>query len=138
MAARDDLPPVSAPPVRPWLAPGIAPAAVTGVVIAAYTLVDGVGVRLSGNALGYTGWLFLVQGWLVIAATRLAYGRGFTVAMRRSAPAGPGRTGGKGAPPRTFDPGGRVVRPWPAAGGRRHGAREHPPATEEPPARTAR
>jgi drug/metabolite transporter (DMT)-like permease len=29
-------------------------------VIVAYTLVDGVGVRLSGNPAGYTGWLFFL------------------------------------------------------------------------------
>ncbi|HEY3888663.1 MAG TPA: hypothetical protein VGL73_08815, partial [Caulobacteraceae bacterium] len=34
----------------------------TGVFVAAYTLTDGVGARLSGNAQSYTAWLFLVQG----------------------------------------------------------------------------
>lgn len=34
----------------------------TGVFIAAYTLTDGVGARLSGHAQSYTAWLFLVQG----------------------------------------------------------------------------
>jgi len=34
----------------------------TGLAIASYTLVDGLGVRQSGTALGYTGWLFLLQG----------------------------------------------------------------------------
>jgi drug/metabolite transporter (DMT)-like permease len=33
-----------------------------GVFIAAYTLTDGVGARLSGHAQSYTAWLFLVQG----------------------------------------------------------------------------
>ena len=34
----------------------------TGVFVAAYTLTDGVGARLSGHAQSYTAWLFLVQG----------------------------------------------------------------------------
>ena len=40
----------------------IAAALATGVLIAGYTVVDGVGVRHSGTALGYTTWLFLLQG----------------------------------------------------------------------------
>src|SRR5690349_4736949 len=40
----------------------IAAALLTGVTIAAYTTVDGLGVRLAGTAAGYTGWLFLLQG----------------------------------------------------------------------------
>ena len=40
----------------------IAAAVATGVLIAGYTVVDGVGVRHSGTALGYTTWLFLLQG----------------------------------------------------------------------------
>lgn len=34
----------------------------TGVFIAAYTLVDGIGARLSGHALAYTVWLFALDG----------------------------------------------------------------------------
>jgi drug/metabolite transporter (DMT)-like permease len=37
-------------------------AVATGVAIAAYTVLDGVGVRRSGSVLGYVGWLFLLQG----------------------------------------------------------------------------
>jgi drug/metabolite transporter (DMT)-like permease len=44
-------------------------AVATGVFVAAYTLTDGVGARLSGNAQSYTAWLFLVQG----AAMPLVY-----------------------------------------------------------------
>jgi drug/metabolite transporter (DMT)-like permease len=33
----------------------------TGLTIAAYTTVDGVGVRASGSSLGYIGWLMLLQ-----------------------------------------------------------------------------
>jgi drug/metabolite transporter (DMT)-like permease len=42
--------------------PAIAAAVLTGVVIAAYTTVDGLGVRSAGTVAGYTGWLFLLQG----------------------------------------------------------------------------
>lgn len=37
-------------------------AVLTGVTIAAYTIVDGLGVRASGNALAYIGWLNVVEG----------------------------------------------------------------------------
>jgi phosphonate utilization associated putative membrane protein len=37
------------------------------VIIASYTLVDGAGVRLSGNAACYVAWMFLVQGPIFIA-----------------------------------------------------------------------
>lgn len=42
--------------------PAIAAAVLTGVAIAAYTTVDGLGVRNAGTVAGYTGWLFLLQG----------------------------------------------------------------------------
>jgi drug/metabolite transporter (DMT)-like permease len=47
-------------------------AAATGVFIAGYTLIDGLGVRTSGNALGYIVWLHLIQGpWgIALAAWR--------------------------------------------------------------------
>jgi drug/metabolite transporter (DMT)-like permease len=37
-------------------------AVATGLAIAAYTVVDGAGVRASGTALGYTGWLIALMG----------------------------------------------------------------------------
>ena len=40
----------------------IAAAVLTGVSIAGYTTVDGLGVRHAGTSVGYTGWLFLLQG----------------------------------------------------------------------------
>jgi drug/metabolite transporter (DMT)-like permease len=40
----------------------VAFAAATGVMIAAYTVTDGLGVRRAGNALAYAAWLFLFQG----------------------------------------------------------------------------
>jgi drug/metabolite transporter (DMT)-like permease len=42
--------------------PAIAAAVLTGVVIAAYTTLDGVGVRRADSVAGYVGWLFLLQG----------------------------------------------------------------------------
>ncbi|MFJ8083667.1 EamA family transporter [Streptomyces sp. NPDC096205] len=43
-----------------WAAVGAALA--TGMSIAAYTVVDGLGVRASGSALGYTAWLMIAEG----------------------------------------------------------------------------
>jgi drug/metabolite transporter (DMT)-like permease len=43
-------------------------AIVVSVLIAAYTVVDGLGVRQSGSVLGYTGFLSLGQGVLTVAA----------------------------------------------------------------------
>lgn len=43
-------------------------ALLTGLAIAAYTVVDGVGVRRSGSTLGYTAWLFLGNGLLMAVA----------------------------------------------------------------------
>jgi len=42
--------------------PALAAAVLTGMVIATYTTVDGLGVRHAGSVGGYTGWLFLLQG----------------------------------------------------------------------------
>ncbi len=42
-------------------------ACVTGGFIAAYTTVDGIGVRLSGGSGAYTAWLFLLYGALMPA-----------------------------------------------------------------------
>ena len=52
--------------------PAVLAALGTGVMIAGYTTVDGVGVRGAGSVLGYTGWLFLLQG---AALPILAYAR---------------------------------------------------------------
>lgn len=42
--------------------PALGAAVLTGVAIASYTTVDGLGVRHAGSVAGYTGWLFLLQG----------------------------------------------------------------------------
>ncbi|MET9380073.1 EamA family transporter [Streptomyces sp. NPDC002928] len=48
-----------------WAAIGAALA--TGLTIAAYTVVDGLGVRASGSSLGYIAWLMAVQGGVLPA-----------------------------------------------------------------------
>lgn len=40
---------------------------VNAVVIALYTMLDGIGVRLSGHAASYTLWLFLFNSWGILA-----------------------------------------------------------------------
>jgi len=44
-------------------------------VIVGYTLVDGLGARLSGNAFSYTGWMLLLTGALVFVAALALRGR---------------------------------------------------------------
>jgi drug/metabolite transporter (DMT)-like permease len=56
--------------------PAIAAAVLTGVVIASYTTVDGLGVRRADTAVGYAGWLFLLQSpVLPVAAIAIRRGR---------------------------------------------------------------
>lgn len=56
--------------------PGAASAALANaVVIALYTLVDGQGVRLAGNALSYTVWLFVLTSIFVMPVVVLQRGR---------------------------------------------------------------
>ncbi|MGW5613448.1 EamA family transporter [Streptomyces sp. NPDC003877] len=63
-----------------WAAIGAALA--TGLTIAAYTVVDGLGVRASGASLGYIAWLMALQG-AVLPAYALWRWRGRTVAVLR-------------------------------------------------------
>jgi drug/metabolite transporter (DMT)-like permease len=44
----------------------------TGVTIAAYSVLDGLGVRHSGTPIGYTVWLFALQGGLLALVMRRA------------------------------------------------------------------
>ena len=53
----------------------IGAALLTGVSIAGYTLVDGVGVRHAGTATGYSGWLFFGMGPLVVLWVYAVRGR---------------------------------------------------------------
>jgi drug/metabolite transporter (DMT)-like permease len=60
----------------------VALAVTTGLLIAAYTVTDGVGVRHSGSVLGYAAWLFTGSGVLTALAPHLA------IRLVRRAPAG--------------------------------------------------
>ncbi|AIA04095.1 DMT family transporter [Streptomyces noursei] len=62
--------------------PAIAAAVATGLSIASYTTVDGLGVRASETSLGYIGWLMLLEG-LAIPVYALITRRGRLVAALR-------------------------------------------------------
>lgn len=53
-------------------------ALLNAAVIVGYTLVDGLGARLSGNAFSYTGWMLLLTGVLVFIASLAFRGRHVT------------------------------------------------------------
>ncbi|MFI8534084.1 EamA family transporter [Streptomyces aquilus] len=63
-----------------WAAIGAALA--TGLSIAAYTVVDGLGVRASGSSLGYIAWLMAIEG-VCVPAYALYRWRGQLVAELR-------------------------------------------------------
>jgi drug/metabolite transporter (DMT)-like permease len=72
--------------------PAVGLALCTGVLIAAYTLVDGIGVRHAGDPLSYIVWLFALQSILtaVVARRQLPgvvhrWRRGLTVAVLSTA-----------------------------------------------------
>lgn len=71
--------------------PAVAAAVATGLLIALYTVIDGVGVT-RGPLLAYIGWMFLLQGPALPALAVLRRGRHLTPALRRHAL--PGLTGG--------------------------------------------
>jgi drug/metabolite transporter (DMT)-like permease len=52
----------AARPDAPSRWPAIAAAVATGLSIASYTTVDGLGVRASGTSLGYIAWLMILEG----------------------------------------------------------------------------
>jgi drug/metabolite transporter (DMT)-like permease len=55
---------------KPWqtVKPrGLMMCLLNAVVIACYTVLDGIGVRLSGDAVAYTLWLFLFNSWGILA-----------------------------------------------------------------------
>lgn len=70
----------------------IVAAVATGLTIATYTTVDGIGVRMSGTAFGYTGWLILLEG-SAIPLWALAWRRGALLRQLRPV-AAVGLTGG--------------------------------------------
>jgi drug/metabolite transporter (DMT)-like permease len=67
--------------------PAVLAAVATGLVIAGYTLIDGVGVRRSGSPAGYTLWLVGLQGLATIAVVAGAK------RLRRAEPARIGSAG---------------------------------------------
>jgi drug/metabolite transporter (DMT)-like permease len=62
--------------------PALALAVATGVSIAAYTVVDGLGVRRSGSPLGYAAWLSLGYGSVLPLGVLAARGRRLGAALR--------------------------------------------------------
>lgn len=71
---------------------GLALALTTGVVISAYTLSDGVGVRIAADPGAYIGWMFALQAPVLITVCRWRAGATFWRRMRRNA--APGLLGG--------------------------------------------
>lgn len=71
-------------------AAGTLMAVAVGITITAYSVIDGIGVRLSGEPFGYASWLFLLQGitiplvCFVLSRDKTEMLRG----MRRHAPMG--------------------------------------------------
>ncbi|MEU6217312.1 DMT family transporter [Streptomyces sp. NPDC047022] len=63
-----------------WAAIGAALA--TGLTIAGYTVVDGLGVRASGTSLGYIAWLLVVQGVAIPSYAALRWRGAFTTTLR--------------------------------------------------------
>ncbi len=47
----------------------------TAAIIALYTIVDGIGARLSNHAVSYTLWLFFLNAWLVLGVAVWQRGR---------------------------------------------------------------
>lgn len=68
-------------------------AAMTAVVIAGYSLIDGMGVRQSGSAIAYAAWFFAANGIIMIALLYVRRGwRGFApdrLLVRRALLGGP-------------------------------------------------
>ncbi|MEU2625912.1 EamA family transporter, partial [Kitasatospora sp. NPDC007106] len=64
----------------PW--PAVTAAVATGLTIAAYTVVDGVGVRSSGAVLGYIAWLMALDGAAVPGYALLTHRRGLAERLR--------------------------------------------------------
>ena len=55
----------------------------TAGVIALYTIIDGIGARLSGNAVSYALWLFFLNAWLVLGVALWLRGRNALIHLRR-------------------------------------------------------
>jgi drug/metabolite transporter (DMT)-like permease len=55
----------------------------TAGVIALYTIIDGIGARLSGSAVSYALWLFFLNAWLVLGVALWQRGRKVLVHLGR-------------------------------------------------------
>jgi drug/metabolite transporter (DMT)-like permease len=62
--------------------PAVAAAVGTGAVTAAYTVVDGLGVRRAGTVVGYAAWIFLFQGVATVLIAFAVRGRSLAPALR--------------------------------------------------------
>ena len=71
--------------------PALTAAALTGLAIASYTVIDGVGV-MHAPLFAYTGWMFLLQAPPIAALAVIRRGRRLPAAVRESAV--PGLVGG--------------------------------------------
>ncbi len=56
-----------------------------GLIIAAYSVVDGIGVRLAGDPLGYIAWLFFLEFPVVLVIAARRYGRPGGIELARAA-----------------------------------------------------
>ncbi|OKI16436.1 DMT family transporter [Streptomyces sp. CB03911] len=63
--------------------PALGAALTTGALIAAYTVVDGIGVRRAGAADGYIAWMFLTQGAAMLTVAALLRGRALPGQLRQ-------------------------------------------------------
>jgi len=66
---------VESPRSRSVRAAPVVFALLNAAVIVGYTLVDGIGARLSGHAFSYTGWLLLLNGLFVLTVALALKGR---------------------------------------------------------------
>ncbi|WP_152989727.1 EamA family transporter, partial [Burkholderia pseudomallei] len=76
-----------------WSGESVPYALVTGLFIAAYSVVDGRGVRLAGDPLAYVAWVYLLwnapqfalicrlRGWRALARSRAAVSRGLAAGV---------------------------------------------------------
>ncbi|MDF4251154.1 DMT family transporter [Streptomyces sp. WMMB303] len=62
--------------------PALTAAVCTGLAIASYTVVDGVGVRAAGSPLGYIAWLMLLEGLAIPAWALLTRRRALVAELR--------------------------------------------------------
>nr|WP_203605701.1 DMT family transporter [Streptomyces sp. SID8014] len=68
--------------------PALSAAVATGLAIAAYTVVDGAGVRAAGTPVGYLAWLMILEGLAVPAYALARRGRALLPSLRPHAARG--------------------------------------------------